>query len=1029
MEQSKRPLCNQYQQKVCGSVYVSLISTSLSLSEYVQARAVHCSQTHCSVCQKCEGLLKVAKEVLDKGYCILSQAFRMARPSAKYCAERARGLLLQMPLVSITIGNPSKGRSFSILIEKFPGTDYAKIGTILNGLAMSFTPKESTLEKSVVKMLLSIAQSDRERECVRYAVFKASGMTATAVRRAYGFEKMGARALSVEAALSEVRQIREVIADLASAKDKAMLESFGIQIPDDSSSSDEEIEEETLSLDDLQELSVGCSKSLVSTEIIQPQPGSPHMKPVDLKLVLEQCKHNWFEIIERLHIQGESHPDNEAILSEISQLELDAPSLQLLEQSRLAYLAAENDMYEQQHTARALNGEIVSESESDDPESYVMITDPLSEEGKLLIKKKRAAIHRKMKRQQAKATAERRLLSRKVTKRVSQIIKECPDIGKTIETFVQSCNVGADAWRRTGVLTFDGNVHLKKKATYQRIRLHLQEVYHRKFSYGTVVQLCIPRNKRRMSAKRYQGLAKVTSRRARKGFSLKFNPDAHWSAAFYKGLNDLQYTDGIDLININRDDATGFRLDTLTTCKQYTTPVVQGHEVLTTRTDYVNKYPSNLQTTSYNFTATGTTQEVCAGVVKAPKIHQKSPAQHAADLEFLETVSELAPVFINLKTGLPKAVECVRVDGACDEGPSHEEVQFWWSARHFSKGRVATLVTTRSSGSSYLNRVELQNGCLSLGHASTFIPSTLAGSCLDSETGNVNEEKLRNNLDLAIDAYINRVNGTSCGDTPIHLFKGATDSEQVKDRDDLLIFLKGTKKAKRTLNLNNPEKYSYFQQIWDIRGRHMVSGLPSHYVFMLICCYQPECTHPICRAGKPNRPAQWYIGGPPVTSLPLPAVDPDRPWGSTCESCSGTCSGHYKIVMTDVTDSKAVNATALPPSCILKGEFSKSNRIAVNEAAKKALLSTEDAQIWLDHLQTVVENRKRGAAKAAATRKAKKRQTTVYHCGKCDKVYSSETEECELWIGCDLCDRWYCATCENLTVAPETERYICSICR
>jgi len=66
---------------------------------------------------------------------------------------------------------------------------------------------------------------------------------------------------------------------------------------------------------------------------------------------------------------------------------------------------------------------------------------------------------------------------------------------------------------------------------------------------------------------------------------------------------------------------------------------------LTTHTDYVNKYPSVLQTTSYNFTATSKTEEVCAGVVKAPKIHEKTPAQHAGDLEMLELREELHCVF------------------------------------------------------------------------------------------------------------------------------------------------------------------------------------------------------------------------------------------------------------------------------------------------------------------------------------------------------------------------------------------------
>ncbi len=54
----------------------------------------------------------------------------------------------------------------------------------------------------------------------------------------------------------------------------------------------------------------------------------------------------------------------------------------------------------------------------------------------------------------------------------------------------------ADAWRRTGVLTFDGNSRVKSKVTYERIRQHLMKVYNRHFGYGSVVQLCIARNKK-----------------------------------------------------------------------------------------------------------------------------------------------------------------------------------------------------------------------------------------------------------------------------------------------------------------------------------------------------------------------------------------------------------------------------------------------------------------------------------------------------------------------------------------------------
>ena len=55
----------------------------------------------------------------------------------------------------------------------------------------------------------------------------------------------------------------------------------------------------------------------------------------------------------------------------------------------------------------------------------------------------------------------------------------------------------------------------------------------------------------------------------------------------YRTLNVLQYTDGLPIININRDDASGFRLDTMSTHRLNRTPMVQGSGAKTTYTDYV----------------------------------------------------------------------------------------------------------------------------------------------------------------------------------------------------------------------------------------------------------------------------------------------------------------------------------------------------------------------------------------------------------------------------------------------------------
>ena len=138
---------------------------------------------------------------------------------------------------------------------------------------------------------------------------------------------------------------------------------------------------------------------------------------------------------------------------------------------------------------------------------------------------------------------------------------------------------------------------------------------------------------------------------------------------------------GITITNINRDDAAGFRLDTMATRRQQKSPMVQELQTTITYTDCVNRYKSILQTTSYNFTKTKTTTELCAGVVKATGVYPKNPMQHTCDLEMLEETSEPKSAFMSPITGKRRSFECIRVDGAGDEGPLHDEVQFLWTAR------------------------------------------------------------------------------------------------------------------------------------------------------------------------------------------------------------------------------------------------------------------------------------------------------------------------------------------------------------
>ena len=282
-----------------------------------------------------------------------------------------------------------------------------------------------------------------------------------------------------------------------------------------------------------------------------------------------------------------------------------------------------------------------------------------------------------------------------------------------------------------------------------------------------------------------------------------------------------------------------------------------------------------------------------------------------------------------------------------------------------------TLVSCRISGASYLNRVELQNGCLALGHANLFIPSTLGGSCLDGETGKTDQKKLAENMNMAMDVYISRVNGSLSGETSISLFKGSDSTSWQQIRPSLIRYLKGSKKQKENLQTEDPALYSYFEKIWKLRCDHITKGLFGQYLFYLLCsnCKSGDCPHPIC-CGPTQEIPRWYEGGPPITYLPLPVPDPSRSWGSACSECEGICSGHYLKPL------EAFNSTmkplSEPPSTVLSEAFKKLKGTApsddlIEELSKKTLLKAGEVQIWFSHLATVAENRKRGAQKASET--------------------------------------------------------------
>ena len=82
---------------------------------------------------------------------------------------------------------------------------------------------------------MKLAESNRERERLKYAIVKAAGISHSQAKSVYGFDNMSSRVNKVENALLEATAIRDAIENIANIKETAILCSFGINETSDGS--------------------------------------------------------------------------------------------------------------------------------------------------------------------------------------------------------------------------------------------------------------------------------------------------------------------------------------------------------------------------------------------------------------------------------------------------------------------------------------------------------------------------------------------------------------------------------------------------------------------------------------------------------------------------------------------------------------------------------------------------------------------------------------------------------------------------
>jgi hypothetical protein len=266
------------------------------------------------------------------------------------------------------------------LVDK--NANFTMIRSILNQVHSHV--QNVTLPKDTVKELLQLAESDAERQRVTYAICQSTGLSTTKLRDTYGFEDINSRMQNVEEALRQAKEIRESVEHISHIKEQAVLRSCGISFSE-SENSDQEDDSE------------------------------------------ESCSDNEYPV---------SFPQEDVISSTGSD-----------EGICQSYVAKPNPT----ELSTFIDGlderdsDIQSESDAEDnPGLWKKITDPLQQEARSILEKRIKSVRLKARRKAAKAIAESRLLRRKRSKRVGRIVRQFPDIGKTIETMKLELTCGGE---------------------------------------------------------------------------------------------------------------------------------------------------------------------------------------------------------------------------------------------------------------------------------------------------------------------------------------------------------------------------------------------------------------------------------------------------------------------------------------------------------------------------------------------------------------------------------------------------------
>lgn len=290
-----------------------------------------------------------------------------------------------------------------------------------------------------------MASSEKDRKLLKLAVCEAQGLSAKEASQKYSVYNLNQLKEDVNHAINQTQEIRNAVIALAKVEEKATLEVLGIFVEDENSEEEEEHESFDVtpvemvwdsasdeSEDDGEELKgkdnldnqqkdkdtlVGAKgmeqekrTGDMDQDILDPDTllkDASVVNPIpsmdQLVYILREKNLNWFAFVHELQTLLNNHSPmvlHQALLDfahRISESDLLDEEEKIVEQSRQAFEALQRERGDAQE-----HHDIETDSESDNPDEWVGITEVLSNEGKRQVLKQRKNFKRKARREAAK---------------------------------------------------------------------------------------------------------------------------------------------------------------------------------------------------------------------------------------------------------------------------------------------------------------------------------------------------------------------------------------------------------------------------------------------------------------------------------------------------------------------------------------------------------------------------------------------------------------------------------------------------